>query len=69
MDYTRELSEGDRLRFEHATVEARKITNPTVISGSGSHRTQRVVCSKSGILFVDKPWRVPEEGEEKEGQD
>ena len=55
-DYTGDLKEGDRFRFEKATVEARKISKPELFQFSSSHKGKRIKCSKSGILYVDKVW-------------
>jgi len=57
-DYTTKLKEGDRLRFEKVTVEARKITEPVVFQRSKTHKGMRVVCSKTGIIYVDKAWKI-----------
>ena len=56
VDLTMELKTGDRFRFEKAIVEARKITQPMIIQGSKTHRTKRVICDKSGSIFIDKEW-------------
>lgn len=58
VDRTKDLSPGDRFRFGKVTVQARKMSVPQVIQMSNNHRGKKVVCSKSGFVFVDKEWSI-----------
>ena len=57
MDYTDKMKEGDRLRFDKATVQARKMSKVKILQGSGHHKTHQVVFSHNGIIFIDKSWK------------
>ena len=60
MDYTDKLKEGDRFRFEKATVQARRMSKVKILTGSGKHKTHQVVFSHNGLIFIDKSWRSSE---------
>ena len=56
---------GDALRGNRVAINARRLSNPTVMARSGRHQAQEIIARDNVYCVIETPLKVRPKGQEK----